>query len=443
MKNNKRNSLFLRILLPLTLTMSLCWILLLLVLGRASYHELHEVLDQQMIQTAQMLTVPMDYKTLPELRYSGKDDDDQEYMIHFVVWNQNQEILFADRRGDVLPGSFEKNGFFQITNNDNRYRVYTYHNKKSGLSASAGYPSSVRNEIISEIVEKFWLPWLLGLLSLLGVAVVSLWWGLTPLRQLQKELKARNPRHLEKFTTTVPFEIQNLKNELNRLIDQIRSQMEKERRFTADAAHELKTPLAAIRVQTEILSMDLTDKDLVSQTEKIMQGVDRTNRLVDQLLTLSRLDETQLQNQKRTLDLVQLFSRQTEILKGLIADKKAHISIKAHEPFALEGEEFLLETMLKNLIENSLKYGGRDVHITFAVNAKGFSIADNGPGVSAEKIARLKERFYRPEGQSEPGSGLGLSIVEKIADLHDLSMQVTSETQPEPGLKVTFTKKAY
>ncbi len=443
MEDKKRTSLFVRILLPLTFTMSLCWIILLFILGRASYHELHEILDQQMIQTAQMLTVPMDHMNLPELRFSGKDDeddDDQEYMIHFVVWNQGQQILFADRRGDLLPRPFDKNGFFEITNKESHYRIYNYHNKKTGLSASAGYPASVKNEMISEIVEKFWWPWLLGLLSLVGVAILSLWWGLKPLRQLQKELKTRNPRHLEKFTTTVPFEIQNLKNELNRLIDQIRNQLEKERRFTADAAHELKTPLAAIRVQTEILSMDLSDRDLQVQTEKIMQGVDRTNRLVDQLLTLSRLDETQLKKQKHTLDLVRIFLRQKENLQGLIADKNAHITIKENGSFHLDGEEFLLEILFKNLIENSLKYGGKDVHISFTVNADNFSIEDNGAGVSPEKLQRLKERFYRPEGQAESGSGLGLSIVEKIAELHDLEMQVTSDSKLKKGFKVLFQK---
>lgn len=442
MEDRKRTSLFVRILLPLTLTMSLCWVILLFILGRASYHELHEILDQQMIQTAQMLTVPMDHKNLPELKFSGKDDDDddQEYMIHFVVWNQSQEIIFADSRGELIPRSFDKNGFFEIANKDSHYRVYNYQNTKTGLFASAGYPASVKNEIISEIIEKFWWPWLLGLLSLLGVAILSLWWGTKPLRQLQKELKARNPRHLEKFTTPVPFEIQNLKNELNRLIDQVRNQLEKERRFTADAAHELKTPLAAIRVQTELLSMDLKDQDLQIQTEKIMQGVDRTNRLVDQLLTLSRLDETQLKKQKHTLNLVRIFSRQVETLQSLIADKNAHINIKENGSFVLEGEEFLLEIMFKNLIENSLKYGGKDVHITFTVNTDNFSLEDNGPGVSSEKLQRLTERFYRPEGQTESGSGLGLSIVDKIAELHNLETQVTSDSQLKRGFKVLFKK---
>lgn len=96
-----KRSLFLRILLPLVLTLSLCWIVFMAILGRASYKELYEVLDQQMIQTAHMLTVPMNYDKLPELRFS--EGADQDYAIHFVVWNKDNEILVADKRGHILP----------------------------------------------------------------------------------------------------------------------------------------------------------------------------------------------------------------------------------------------------------------------------------------------------------------------------------------------------
>lgn len=432
-----RQSLFLRILLPLSLAMSVCWILLVLILGHASYRELYEVLDQQMIQTAQMLTVPMDYSKLPELRYSGKSED-QEYQIHFVVWNEGKDVLFADKRGSVLPSSFESNGFYRVENASEEYRVYTYHNLTSRISASAGYPTSVKKKIVEEVIEKFWLPWLLGLALMGAVALLSLWWGLGPLRKLQKELKTRDPRHLQKFSTEVPFEVQNLKNELNRLIDQIRLQMEKERRFTADAAHELKTPLAAIRVQTEILAMDLDSEEQKKQAEKIMQGVDRTNRLIEQLLTLSRLDEKEVHAKKSALDLANLWNRQKESLKNLIEEKAAHVSLQQQGAFSLEGEEVLLEVLFKNLIENSLKYGPQGVHIELVISPQEFSVTDNGPGVAAEKMERVKERFFRPEGQVAPGSGLGLSIVEKIAELHGLEM--TLSPQSPQGLKVSFRK---
>lgn len=432
-----RQSLFLRILLPLFFALSFCWILLIFVLGRASYKELYEVLDQQMTQTAQMLTVPMDYQNLPELRFSEKDDDDDEYKIHFVVWNKEENVLFADKRGNVLPSSFDQDGFYRIYSGGEEYRVYTHHNSLTGLSASAGYPTSVRTKILKEVVEKFWAPWLIGLLALGLVTYLSLWWGFRPLTRLQQEIQQRDPNHLEKFSTEVPFELRNLKAELNRLIEKIRTQMDKERRFTADAAHELKTPLTAIRVQAEILAMEVDEGHLKKQADKIMLGVDRTNHLIEQLLTLSRLDEQKSQRYM-PIQLPDVFTKQQDELKHLIERQRAQVRLDVQEPFVLEGDEVLLGVMFKNLIENSLKYSPPGVEISFKMNSQEFSISDNGPGLPADILERVRERFYRPEGQKEAGSGLGLSIVEKIAELHHLKMILRSP--PQGGLQVSFVK---
>lgn len=429
-----KRSLFLRILLPLILTLSLCWIIFIAILGRASYKELYEVLDQQMIQTAHMLTVPMDYKKLPELRFS--ENVDQDYAIHFVVWDKNSSILVADKRGHILPSSFGENGFYKIRNDDEEYRVYTYHNLDTETSASAGYPSSVKKEILWEVVEKLWFPSGLGLFALAVVTLLSLWWGLRPLKSLQKEIQQRGPHNLEKFSTEVPFELKNLKEELNRLVDQIRRQIEKERRFTADAAHELKTPLTAIRIQTEVLALELPEGGLKLQSQKILQGVDRTNRLIEQLLTLSRLDEKQFQTKNESLNVKAIFQEEVNDLRDFIEKKSAHITITSSDDFALQGDKFLLGILFKNLIENSLKYSSDGVKIELHIDRQGFSVKDSGPGLPSEMLSRVHERFYRPEGQLQTGSGLGLSIAERIAELHGLKMKV--ENAPEKGLKVSF-----
>lgn len=436
-----RNSLFLRILLPLFVALSFCWVLFIFILGRASYKELYEVLDAQMIQTAQMLSVPMDYEKLPEIRLSdSKKDKDTEddYKIHFSVWDKTEKILYADKRGDVLPSSFEKNGFSKIKSGNAEYRVYTYHNAFTSLSASAGYPTSVKTEILKEVFEKFWIPWLLGLAALIIVVFLSLWWGFKPLYRLQKEIKQRDPNHLEIFTTEVPRELKNFKLELNRLIEKIRKQMDKERRFIADAAHELKTPLTAIRVQTEILAMETDENAHKNQANKIIQAVDRTNHLVEQLLTLSRLDEREYLPDKKVLTLEGVFLEQVNELKSMINRKNAQISLECKEKFKLEGDETLIGILFKNLIENALKYSSDGVKISFQMDSYEFSITDNGPGLSSEVAPRIGERFYRPEGQRETGSGLGLSIVSKIADLHGLQIQF--EQPVDGGLKVKFTK---
>lgn len=406
------------------------------ILGRASYKELYEVLDQQMIQTAHTLTVPMNYDKLPELRFS--EGADQDYAIHFVVWNKDNEILVADKRGHILPSSFGNNGFYKIKNEDEEYRVYTYHNSDTEISASAGYPSSVKKEIIFEVVEKLWLPGGFGFFVLAIVTLLSLWWGLRPLKNLQKEVQQRGPNNLDPFSTEVPFELENLKEELNRLVDQIRRQIEKERRFTADAAHELKTPLTAIRIQTEVLALELPDGSLKQQSQKILQGVDRTNRLIEQLLTLSRLDEKQFQKKNEPLDLKRIFQEEVGDLSALMEKKSARTTITDSDEFPLQGDKFLLGILFKNLIENSLKYSAEGVKIELHIDHQGFSVQDSGPGLPSEMLNRVHERFYRPEGQLQTGSGLGLSIAERIAEMHGLKMKV--ENAPDRGLKVSFYK---
>lgn len=435
-----RNSLFIRILVPLFLGLSVCWILFIFILGRASYKELYEVLDEQMMQTAQMLSVPMDYNKLPELRLSEDNYyNDEDYRIHFSIWDQKENILYADKRGEVLPSSFDENGFSKVQNKNAEYRVYTYHNNLTGLSASAGYPTSIKTEILQEVFEKFWIPWLLGLAAMVLVLFLSLWWGFKPLYRLQKEINKRNPDHLEKFSTEVPFELKNLKAELNRLIEKIRMHIDKERRFIADAAHELKTPLTAIRVQTEVLTMETQVEGQKKQTEKILQAVDRSNHLVEQLLTLSRLDEKEGLVDQKPLALENIFLSQMHDLKLLADRKNAHINIVDKQKFYLQGDEILMGVLFKNLIENALKYSSSGVQISLIVDHNGFAVSDTGPGLSEEIIQRVTERFYRPEGQEEMGSGLGLSIVAKIAELHHLAMRL--ESSKDGGLIVSFSKK--
>lgn len=433
-----RNSLFLRILFPLFFALSFCWVIFILILGRASYKELYEVLDAQMVQTAQMLTVPMDYGQLPELRFSEKRHHIKtDYSIHFSVWDKNRNILYADKRGGILPSSFDENGFFRVKSGTDEYRVYTYQNKSTQLSASAGYPTSVRTKIIEEVIEKFWAPWLIGLLALGVVLFVSLWWGFQPLLKLQKEINQRDPNHLDKFTTDVPVELNNFKNELNRLIEKINFQMDKERRFTADAAHELKTPLAAIRVQTEVLGMESVTEAQKKQMEKIIQAVDRTNHLVNQLLTLSRLEENSQLTNKSSLAIDNIFLGQAHELKNLVEQKQARLVVAAGEPFEITGDPILFSILFKNLIENSLKYSEPGVQITLKMSPREFSLEDTGPGIAPEMEKRLGERFYRPEGQKVIGSGLGLSIVKRIAELHGLSMRIRNSY--EGGLKIEFS----
>jgi two-component system sensor histidine kinase QseC len=386
-----------------------------------------------MIQTAKMLTVPMDYVNFLEPHFNiSENNPGSEYDMHYVVWTEEMTILLTDPTANILPSSNMTSGFHKIAAYGKEYNLYTFFNPKTKLNASAGYPTSINKKIIIDIIEKFWLSWLLGLFSIGTVNLICIKLGLKPIYKLGEEIGSRDPDNLNTFKTEVPFELKNFKEELNRMIERIKKEIEKERRFTADAAHELKTPLAAIKVQTEILSMDIENESLKKQVDKIISGVDRMNHTVEQMLVLSRLDDDP--EIKKTRTKINFHGIFTSLSQEFSSER---LKLDFQSDFILHGDSFFMEVLLKNLIENSVKYSDSGVEITLGVNENEFFVQDTGPGISSDLLQRVRERFFRPCGQKKTGSGLGLSIVEKIAQLHGLEMKLYSE--PGAGLKASFS----
>ncbi|WP_368886956.1 ATP-binding protein, partial [Morganella morganii] len=206
---------------------------------------------------------------------------------------------------------------------------------------------------------------------------------------------------------------------------------ERESRFTSDAAHELRSPLAALKVQTEVMQIagdDPATREHV--TANLITGIDRATRLVDQLLTLSRLE-----SQSHPQECTEL--RWSAIINDAIAqtapDAAAHqvsvISELAAPELTIRGEQLLLTVMLRNLLHNAIRYGKTGGTVQLTLTPQQLVIEDDGPGVSDAILARLGERFYRPPGQEKTGSGLGLSIVKRIAELHHMTIQFRRSPQ--------------
>ena len=217
---------------------------------------------------------------------------------------------------------------------------------------------------------------------------------------------------------------------LNALFTRINALLVRERRFTSDAAHELRSPLAALRVQTEVVQLAGDDESMREHAlDNLTVGIDRATRLVDQLLTLSRLDSLS--------DLADLEPVDWSLLVPMILveqDRHAYAAgvILRYEqqgiPAPLQGQALLLSLLVRNLVDNAIRYTPAGGTVTVRLAERLLTVEDNGPGVTTEHLARLGERFYRPPGQEQTGSGLGLSIVQRIAGLH--------------GLKISFANRA-
>jgi len=273
--------------------------------------------------------------------------------------------------------------------------------------------------------------WPLALaLPLLGLAA---WWavrhGLQPLRRLSSTLRQRQPQALEPvLLPQAPEEMQPMLQALNGLLQRIGGMVESERRFTADAAHELRTPLAAIRTQAQVALAESDQAARRHALQATLQGCDRATRLVDQLLTLSRLESAG----PPSWTLVDLAALARGVARDLAPEALARhqdLALEAETPCPVQGDATLLAVLVRNLLDNASRYSpeGATLRLVVAPVAPGqvlLDVQDSGPGLADTDRARLGERFFRVLGSGASGSGLGWSIVQRIAAAHGATVEV-------------------
>jgi two-component system sensor histidine kinase QseC len=277
--------------------------------------------------------------------------------------------------------------------------------------------------------------------------LLGLWWnvrsGLQPLQRLRHLLLKRDTQTLDPVSLPeTPQEVQPLLDALNDLLQRLAQRMETERRFTADAAHELRTPIAAIRAQAQVALSSATH-DLVRQQalQDTLLGCDRASRVVEQLLTLARVEGPQ--------DVASEPFRLDQLAQQILADltpealrRGQTLELLAPEPLAVNGQSTLWLILLRNLMDNALRYSpdGATVRLQAQRLDNGqveVTVQDSGPGLSPDDLTRLGERFFRVLGTSATGSGLGWSIVRHIAALQDIQVQV-GKSVALGGLQVTL-----
>ncbi|MBI2276818.1 MAG: hypothetical protein HYU74_05665 [Dechloromonas sp.] len=256
--------------------------------------------------------------------------------------------------------------------------------------------------------------------------------SLKPLDDLADEVASRSTENLSELENKpAALELQGLAEAINYLLQRLRQTLENERRFTADAAHELRTPLAALKIHAQVA---LASRDAEQQQHALSQtinGVDRTTRVVEQLLRLARLDPLSRPADMGRVDLGELA---TELLSEV--QDKASQMVALELPtgdLAIEGDRGLLALAWRNLLENALRYTppGSAVTVFGEVDDDGgvcIGVADNGPGCPEAELPRLHERFFRGSRSSIEGSGLGLAIVRRIAELHGARLELTNRS---------------
>lgn len=293
-------------------------------------------------------------------------------------------------------------------------------------------PSSSATELSHELAENIGLLALLGLALLIPVLVWALRRGLKPIHHFTEDVATRAADNLAPIETKVPTELDPLKEKLNSLLGQVEQTISREQRFTADAAHELRTPLAAIRLQLELASASQRTEIREKAFKHATSAVDRATHVVSQLLQLARLEHG-ASIEQQPIDLIGLTRDALNEAHQAVDDVHFKYSGESH----IQGQPLLLALVLRNVIDNALRYGGEQTEIFVNIAGTQLTIYDTGCGIDDELKSHLGERFHRPAGQAASGAGLGWSIIMRIIQLHQAHFEFF-DVKPH-GFGVTFT----
>jgi len=449
-QGNRLKSLQARLLIPLLGLVTAIWLGAAMLTWVDVREELDDLLDGHLAQAAAML-VAVQAKTDGDGIANAPSLHKYATLVTFQVFHEGQIVMRSANAG-LLPMSPKDQGFSTVRLNDGEsWRVFAARGTAHDVQVFVGEQTHSRNEILWAILHSVLLPLLfaLPLLALVG------WWsvrqGLAPLRQLSQVIGQRKPQALKQVELMhLPAEMKPIVEALNALFDRIETMMTSERRFTADAAHELRTPIAGIRAQAQV-AMGAGEDTAQRQhaLQATLAGCDRASRLVEQLLTLSRLETAPTSDKPAAasakalqVDLSQVARRVAADLAPAALVRHQNLALEAAQASPVAGNDLLIGVLLRNLLDNALRYSPDGAEIEVRVEQQEgktvLTVEDAGPGMSEADLARLGERFFRVLGHGQTGSGLGWSIVKRIANVFDAQVTVGRSTRLG-GLAVRVT----
>ena len=387
-----------------------------------------ELLDHQMREVARSID---EGSQLPAMQARFFSETEQERESDFVIqaWYESEPVR-SSRPDFILPRE-NKTGFTDPTMHGKKWRTYTivYPDRTVQVSLSGG----VRQEIATAAALRSILP-IAGLIPLSWILVaVVVGRILKPLDAVTAAATQRDASSLDPLPAdNVPQEVAPLIAEMNALLLRLGDALESQRQFVSNAAHELRTPLAALQLQIENLSLCQARQDMDARIGELKAGVHRASHLVNQLLRMARF-EAENTSAKHNIDLGQIVKNCIGNLIPLAEKKGIDLGMVRDEEIVIQANSDALRILLDNLIDNAIRYtpsGGRiDISVISAGKKALVEIADNGPGIPEHLLPRVFDRFFRASGQVIEGSGIGLAIVKAIADRE--STEVTLSNRPD------------
>ena len=402
---------------------------------RSALDEADALFDYHMQQTALALRsgLPVDAQGLGP----GLDLDDENHEFIVQVWTNEGLRIFESAVGAALP-QIAVLGFTNVQARGGTYRVFSMQTRSQVIQVAQNM--AVRQGMARSLALRTLAP----LAFMAPLLVLAVWWGvsrsLAPVERVRRQLAQRQADDLSPVSDAqLPDEVQPLVSELNLLFERVQRAFDAQEHFVADAAHELRSPLAALRLQLQGLQRAGDDTARAAAIERLSAGIDRATRLVEQLLTLARQESGSTATEP--VDLRAIAQLALADVAPAAQARSMDVGLLDSEAATVPGNVEALRMLVRNLLDNAIKYtapGGQvDVQVRADNGHAVLTVEDSGPGIAPEHRERVMQRFVRETAEGAPGSGLGLAIVLAIAQRHGAVVALDSSPRLG-GLRVTL-----
>jgi two-component system sensor histidine kinase QseC len=443
----KRCSLRVRLLRILLIPIALAYVVIGIASYYSSYHEAEEIYDAQLTHFAKVLRAlvqhEIDKGDVSEKRVIiNRKLQLSEYEKNFAyrVWLGDRVILHSSNAETFGPASFGT-GFVDKTISNVPWRFFILQDENVVVEVAERY--EVRIDLIHHILQGIFLPQLLIIPSLALIIWIAVFSGLRPLTALSSLIRNRTPDNLEKIDAPViPQEVAPVVDSINDLMSRVSDVLEREKQFSNYAAHELRTPLAALKTQLQVaLRTGDAEKSRVLFKE-MLPAIDRMQHLVEQLLMFVRIKATN--NRHDCVDLGNICMVVLKDMAPTAADEERDLESEIAPNSFVAGNAEMLSTLIRNLVSNALKYTGRGGHIRVTlqhhVDEIVLRVMDDGIGIADKERCNIFDSFYRVAGTGTEGCGLGLAIVKWVADMHHAKISLSEGLNGKgTGFTISFS----
>lgn len=413
-----------------------------------AYHEIEEVYDAELAYAAKLFLHLTEHELSEHKKNrisleieEGVTSHPYEKNIAFRIWKKDR--LVTQSKSASTFGAFRAQpGFSNHILDGVKWRFFVYFGEKDDITVEVAEKQDVRMDITLDLAESLMIPASLFVPLILILVWLGTHKSLSPLVCLSEAVDRRDIDDLSPLQmSAIPREINALVKALNNLFLRMEESIRREREFTDNAAHELRTPLAAMKTQAQVLLKETKDSKERQSLENLLRSINRASRMVSQLLSFARLQSQDISFEKTNLS--EVVTETVRDLSSLAVAKKQTYEADIEPDMFISGNRDSLHIMVRNIVENAVKFTPENgsVHIRLAKeNGRGvLCVSDTGPGIPDSLKEKIFERFYRENKSKTEGSGLGLAIVKWICDVHKARIEITSNTSAGMIFQAVFS----